>query len=121
MVVRQPSQFRNRATRFNLRLPVYFRQPDSPTWLEGTTENVSYTGMLFRSASPIAPATTLELRLRLATAAQGTESTEMHGKGSVVRVEQRDLAETPVALAIAISFHRIVRRHLAGSGLAEDA
>jgi len=42
----KPSQQNTeRARRFALHLPVYFRQPQSPTWLEGTTENISYAIM----------------------------------------------------------------------------
>jgi hypothetical protein len=99
-----------RARRFALHLPIYFRQPQSAAWLEGTTENISYTGVLFRSPNPLVPETTLELRLQLAIGAKQNHASEIRCKGAVVRVEQRSAPETPVALAVAISDYRIVRR-----------
>jgi hypothetical protein len=106
------SQPAHRARRFALRFPVYFRKLDSPTWLEGTTENISYTGMLFHSSSLLAPQTALELRLRIEVGTKGKDPTEVRCKGRVVRVEQRNAPEPPVALAVAIRDYRIVRRHL---------
>jgi hypothetical protein len=112
-----------RARRFVLQLPVYFRPPHSPTWLEGTTENISYTGLLLRSTHLLVPDTSLELRLQLATGPKLNNASEIRCKGAVVRVEQRNAPETPVALAVSISGYRIVRQVIlrGGSmGLAES-
>ena len=112
-----------RARRFALHLPIYFRQLHSVAWLEGTTENISYTGVLFRSPNPWVLETTLELRLQLATGAKQNHASEIRFKGPVVRVEQRNAPETPVALAVAISDYRIVRHGLSGgipSGISEN-
>jgi hypothetical protein len=103
-------QSSERARRFALHLPIYFRQPLSGTWLEGTTENVSYTGVLFRSPYPIVPETPLELRLQLAIGASLNHASEIRCKGAVVRVEPRNAPESPIAVAVAISDYRIVRR-----------
>ncbi len=100
----------DRARRFALRFPVYFRELDSPTWLKGMTENISHTGVLFLSASPLAPDTTLDLRLQLAVGAKGKDPAEIRCKGAVVRLEQRDVPQTPIALAVAIRDYRIVRQ-----------
>jgi hypothetical protein len=99
-----------RATRFALHFPVRFREPHSATWLEGTTENISYTGVLLRSAYPLALETALELRLELAVGGKRNHGAEVRCKGVVVRVEQRAAPETPIALAVAIKDYRIVRR-----------
>jgi hypothetical protein len=99
-----------RATRFALHFPVYFRQPHSPTWLEGTTENISYTGVLFRSSYSLARETALELRLQVGVGTKQMNGTEIRCKGTVVRVEQRNAPETPITLAVAIRDYRIVRR-----------
>ena len=110
-------QSSERARRFALHLPVYFRQPHSPTWLQGTTENISYTGVLLRSPYPLVPETTLELRLQLATGTKLNHASEIRCKGEVVRVEQRNMPETPIALAVVISDYRIVRRGMFKGGL----
>jgi hypothetical protein len=99
-----------RARRFALYLPVHFRQPHSPKWLEGTTENISYTGVLFRSSYPLPLETPLELRLEVAVGSKRNHGAEIHCKGAVVRVEQRMVPEAPVALAVAIRDYRIVHR-----------
>jgi hypothetical protein len=99
-----------RARRFALHLPVYFRQSQSTAWLEGTTENISYTGVLFRSTHPLVPETSLELRLQLAVGPKLNNASEIRCRGAVVRVEQRNAPETPVALAVSISDYRIVRQ-----------
>ena len=99
-----------RARRFALHLPVYFRQPQSPKWLEGMTENISYTGVLFRSSSTFVPETPLELRLQLAAGRKPNHASEIRCKGEVVRVEPGNGPETPTALAVSISDYRIVRK-----------
>jgi hypothetical protein len=111
MTPRIAIQSGKRARRFALHLPVHFRELDSPTWLEGTTENISYTGVLFLSSSPLAPETTLELRLQVAVGTKGSGPTEIRCKGTVVRLEQTILPETPIALGVAIKDYRIVSQH----------
>jgi hypothetical protein len=110
-----------RARRFAVHLPVYFRQPHTPKWLEGRTENISYTGVLLLSSYPMALETTLELRLEFAVGTKQTDSAEIRCEGAVVRVEQRDVPETPIALAVATRDCRIVRRHVFGGGPVGDA
>jgi len=104
------AQQSGRAKRFALHFPVYFRELDSSTWMEGTTENISYTGVLFHSPSPLALESTLEIRLQVTVAADGKDPAEIRGKGVVVRMEQRDVPQIPVALAVAMRDCRIVRR-----------
>jgi hypothetical protein len=103
------AQHNGRAKRFSLRFPVYFRHPESSIWMEGTTENISYTGVLFHSFSPLALESTLELRLQITVAAQGKDPAEIRGKGVVVRLEQKGVPETPATLAVAMRDCRIVR------------
>ena len=107
-------QIADRARRFALRFPVYYRELDSPTWLKGTTENISHTGVLFLSSSPLAPETTLDMRLKVAVRTKGGGPAEVRCKGSVVRLEPRNESQTPIALAVAIRDYRIVRQQLGG-------
>lgn len=101
-----------RARRFALHLPVFYREADSATWLRGTTENISHTGVLFLSSSPMAPETTLDLRLKVAVRSKSGGPAEVRCKGSVVRLEPRSASQTPIALAVAISDYRIVRQQI---------
>jgi len=54
-----------RAERFAIHLPVRYREPHSPGWFEGETENISGSGVLFRTESVLRPKTTVEIRLTL--------------------------------------------------------
>ena len=110
----KPPQIADRARRFALRFPVYYRELDSPTWLKGTTENISHTGVLFLSSSPLAPETTLDMRLRVAVRTKSGGPAEVRCKGSVVRLEPRNELQTPIALAVAIRDYRIVRQPVGG-------
>ena len=98
----------DRPRRYTLHLPVYFREIDSPTWLEGRTENISYTGILLRSSSPLAQETQLDLRLQVSLGAKGKGPTEIHCKCKVVRLERQVVPENPIALAVKIRDYRIV-------------
>ena len=109
MAPRTSAQQTGRAKRFALQFPVYFRQLDSPTWIEGRTENISYTGVLFQSASSLVLESKIELRVQVTTGPKGRGPTEIHGKGVVVRLEQRDTPKTPIALAVAMHGSRLVR------------
>jgi hypothetical protein len=99
-----------RARRYALHFQVYFRERDSLQWRVGTTENISHSGVLFVSTAPMALETTLDLRLPLVAGAKGGNTPEIHCKGAVVRLEQRNAAEAPIALAVAMRDCRIVRK-----------
>lgn len=99
-----------RARRYSLHFQVYFRERDSPKWLEGTTENISHTGVLFLSSSPFALETALDLRLSLEVGTKGRDPAEIRCKGAVVRLEKSKVPGTPIALAVAIRDYRIVRQ-----------
>jgi hypothetical protein len=62
--------------------------------------------MLLLSSSPLALESMVQVRVQLKV----REPAEIRCKGAVVRVEQRNMKENPVALAVAISNYRIVRR-----------
>jgi hypothetical protein len=109
MARKTSSQHDSRAKRYDLHFPVYFREVDSPTWLAGTTENISYSGVLFHCPASLALETTLELRLQVAVNSEGIGPAEIRSKGVVVRLEERNSPETPNALAVAMHDCRIVR------------
>jgi hypothetical protein len=67
----------------------------------------------------LAPETALELRLKLAVGSKQNHGAEIRCKGAVVRVEQRNAPETPIALAVAIRDYRIVRLDVPSGGSVE--
>jgi len=108
MSSKSPLQYRDRPRRYALRLPVYFRELNSPTWLEGRTENISSTGILLHSSSPLAQETQLDLRLQVSLGSRGSGPIEIRCKCKVVRLEERMVPENPIAVAVKIGDYRIV-------------
>jgi len=74
-----------RAPRFKLHLVVRYRRVEDAEWRGGETENISHSGVLIRAADPIEVDTRVELRVRLALAAQEREPAEVCCRGRVVR------------------------------------
>lgn len=121
MPVRIAPKVPTRAKRFPLHFPVYYREPNSPIWFEGRTENISHTGMLFRCSCPLRLETVIELRLKLAEGIGDDCPAEVLCKGTVVRVERGRVLPSPTALAVAIQRHRIVRSQSSPGDLARCA
>jgi hypothetical protein len=99
----------DRAERFAIHLPVRYREPHSPGWFEGETENISSSGVLFRTDGPLRPKTTVEMRLALPVAIKDEGPCEIVCKGAIVRMEQNAMRGTPLALAVAIQHYRFAR------------
>lgn len=100
----------SRAERFMIQLPVRYRTPESPEWLEARTENVSHTGVLFQTKSILKPSTMVDVRLEVPpTKADGSHA-EVICKCEVVRVEKTRGKKKSPALAFAIRNYRFERK-----------
>jgi len=99
----------SRAERFRINIPVRYHEPHSPTWFEGRTENISYSGVLLRTDASLQPKTTVELRFELPVSVLGEARGEIVCKGAVVRIEESPMSGIPSALAIAIRGYRMAR------------
>jgi hypothetical protein len=82
-----------RAERFPIQRPIYYRQDDSSVWLEGITENISHTGILFIVEQAFKPSKLLEIRVAFAL------SITLSCLGAVVRTEYFD-GKTALAVQI---------------------
>jgi len=99
-----------RARRFALHLRVYYRELNGQEWFEGWTENISFTGMLFRCFEPLRVDTVVELKIQLAAGVgKDDHPAEVRCKGTVVRVEPVHELDATTALAVAIHPYRITR------------
>jgi len=95
-----------RAQRFNLHLPLRYRTLGEQGWREGTTENISRSGVLFRAQEALQPNAQLEINLVLPPEIAGLTATEVICRGEVVRtVESADNTLSP-ALAAKILQYR---------------
>jgi PAS domain S-box-containing protein len=74
-----------RATRFDLHLPMKYRLVGESGWREGTTENISRSGMLFQAEEPIAANAQLEINLVLPAEIAGLAAAEVVCRGEIVR------------------------------------
>jgi PAS domain S-box-containing protein len=74
-----------RARRFNLHLPLRYRLLGEQRWLEGTTENISRSGLLFQAEEMLQPNAQLEINLVLPAEIAGLAATEVVCRGEVVR------------------------------------
>ena len=95
-----------RAQRFNLHLPLKYRPIGEPNWREGTTENISRSGMLFQAEEVISPNAQVEINLVLPAEIAGLSSAEVVCRGEVVRtVEGSTPSMSPALAAKILQYH----------------
>ena len=76
-----------RARRFNLHLPLRYRPLGEKSWRAGTTENISRSGVLLRSPSPLEVGSRLELIFEMPHELTGEDDARVVCEGSLLRVE----------------------------------
>jgi PilZ domain len=76
-----------RERRLRHHVPVLFRVPGNGEWVEGVTENISRSGLLFRSTSPVEVGSSLEFILAMPRELTGEEDARVVCIGSLLRVE----------------------------------
>jgi PAS domain S-box-containing protein len=95
-----------RAQRFQLHLPLRYRRLGEQSWHEGTTENISRSGMLFKADEVLQPSAQLEINLVLPAEIAGLSATEVVCRGEVVRtVERNGQAVSPALAARILQYH----------------
>jgi PAS domain S-box-containing protein len=95
-----------RATRFDLHLPLKYRQVGESGWREGKTENISRSGMLFQAEEAIAPNAQLEINLVLPAEIAGLAAAEVVCRGEVVRtVNPESGTVSPTLAAKILQYH----------------
>jgi hypothetical protein len=75
----------SRAQRFSLQVPLKYRLLGKSVWRNGTTDNISRSGMLFRVEETIHPNAQLEINLVLPAEVAGMSTAEVICHGEVVR------------------------------------
>ena len=93
---------RFRAQRFNLHLPLRYRQLGEQGWRQGTTSNISRSGLLFNAEEVLQPNVQLEINLVLPAEIAGLSPTEVVCRGEVVRAVDSEGASTSPSLAAKI-------------------
>ncbi len=98
-----------RAVRYNLQLSVRFRPAGESAWQDGTTQNVSASGVLFRALAPLATNTSVELRLALPLGPAPDAFSEAICNGRIVRTVAPSPVDTRTGIAVEISDYTLVR------------
>ena len=95
-----------RAQRFNLQLPLRYRLVGDNAWREGTTENISRSGMLFRAEELIPTNVQLEINLVLPAEIAGLSAAEVVCRGEIVRAMQPEQPTmSPAVAAKILQYH----------------
>jgi hypothetical protein len=97
-------------------VPVMFRipgsVPGSDGWTEGTTENISHSGLLFRSSTPLEVGSSMEFILEMPQELTGLDHARVLCEGSLLRVEAvpatRKNKQSSFLLACTITQYRFV-------------
>jgi len=95
-----------RAQRFQLHLPLRYRRLGEKDWHQGTTENISRSGMLFQADEVLQPSSQLEINLVLPAEIAGLSSTEVVCRGEVVRtIDGHGDTLSPALAARILQYH----------------
>lgn len=98
-----------RALRFAIPISILYRTPGDETWAKGWTENISKSGVLFRTDRPIEVDTPVELLMEIPTWISSTVSGKIICRGRIVRAEPPSPLEQRPAVAAAILEYELAR------------
>src|SRR5437867_4361054 len=93
-----------RAPRYIVRVPVRFRPRGEKTWLEGRSENIGKSGLLFRADHVMPLHTPIEMVFAIDTDSGGI----VICRGRIVRVEAGNETDSRSAMAATIANYRLL-------------
>ena len=107
----------DRSPRFIIELLLAFRLDDGGGWHTGLSENISRSGILYRTGqteigpdwdTSAARGTPVEVLLEVPTDAQPPRRRHVKCEGKLVRMRGTDAARTPVSIAVAVRGYSVV-------------
>jgi len=102
------AEFNPRARRFTIKTSIRYREVGGTSWFEGTTENISRSGVLFRTDHVLELKATVQMSFSVPVQINADGSGEVCCRGSVVRIALSDEPDVTV-IAAAIRSYRVVR------------
>jgi hypothetical protein len=99
-------EYAPRAFRYPIHTNIRIRKSGTADWHEGTTINISRTGILFQSDMDLPPRTLLEMQIILPPKVPGEPQANVLCWGPVVRLDSKLTEEGRTALAAVISRYR---------------
>jgi hypothetical protein len=104
--VRERQADAERAQRFHLSVPVWYRTADETEWHTGTTQNISATGALITSNSQVVPTEPVVIAIELPPLKRC-----LVGRGRIVRTVETPTETASATFAVAVKRYRIARHN----------
>ncbi len=99
----------DRAPRFAIPIAILYRTPGDLAWLEGWTENISKSGILFRAHQQIPPNTPVEMMMEIPTFIATPVAGAAICRGRIVRTVAPTAREDRHSMAAAILEYELAR------------
>src|SRR5579859_535620 len=99
----------DRDQRFAIQAPLRYRETPGAEWLEGHTENISYSGVLFRAPELLQPDTPLEMTFVLPVNTRGDAGATVFCHGRTVRTILPAATDESPAIAVKILRYQLKR------------
>ena len=97
----------DRAPRYPIQISMFYRSHGDQHWQQGRTENISRSGVLFRTDHMMPLQTPIEMLLALPVEVGGGHNATVICRGRVVRMESTADEDTRPAVAATISGYRL--------------
>jgi len=107
-----------RAPRYPIRMPLKYRSSGTAEWWEGQTENISRSGVLFRTDHPMPLQTPVDVLMSIPDEVGDAGSGMVVCNGRVVRTEPPQPSDPRLAVAITIASYHLA--HSSGSDPEDD-
>lgn len=104
-----------RAPRFTIEIPFFFRKRGEGSWRQGMTDNISRSGVLFRTSEPLESSTPIEMHFALPLKVPAYSGAVVACRGLIVRTVPADSPDALPGFAATISRYRFVRRGPTGA------
>jgi hypothetical protein len=109
---REPGELpADRAPRYPIRITVLYRLPGNKPWRQGRTENISRSGVLFRTDHQMPLEAPIEMLLALPVEVTGGWKARVICRGRVIRTEDVRDADAECAVAATITKYRLMHSH----------
>ncbi|HUO24483.1 MAG TPA: PilZ domain-containing protein [Candidatus Aquilonibacter sp.] len=92
-----------RARRLKLDLPLRYRVNNTSTWYEGTIDNISQTGVLFRGPQPLPVNALIEMVFEMPEEISGRKNSNVLCQGRMIRTNDKETEETAPDAGLAAS------------------
>jgi hypothetical protein len=106
---REPGQPRaDRAPRYPIQIMMLYRLPGNKQWRQGRTENISRSGVLFRTDHQMPLEAPIEMLLALPVEVTGGRKASVICRGRVIRTADVRDADAECAVAATITNYRLM-------------